>query len=91
MKYPALLGRHCDLCGQLQDEVFAFAEHDEGVQWIRQGWLCTKCWPAEGSWHKAILRERIVSKHDNREVGSDYYRTDVSGTNDLPRSTGRTS
>ena len=63
--------RDCDLCGKKQDEVFSY----DGNLKMRAGWLCWRCWPSEGSWHKAILRERWTDDSN-----------DVSRSNDLPRS-----
>jgi hypothetical protein len=56
------LTRHCDLCGALQTTVYAYEPDPTGQmrRKIRKGWLCTACWPTEGSYHKAILRERYV-------------------------------
>jgi hypothetical protein len=56
------LERHCDLCGALQDEVIGFADKDAGTYPVRAGWVCWVCWPKEGSWHRAILRERTLHK-----------------------------
>jgi hypothetical protein len=63
--------RDCDLCGKKQDEVFSY----DGNIKMRAGWLCWRCWPAEASWHKAILRERWTDDSN-----------DVSCSNNLPRS-----
>ena len=61
---PPPLDRHCDLCGAQQEEVIGFAESDNGPYPIRTGWVCWECWPKEGAWHKAILRERTVRGDD---------------------------
>ena len=75
------LDRHCDLCGKLQEEVFAYEDSpDNQKQVIRAGWICWKCWPAEGAWHKAILRERTVSTGGNNADS-----TDVPSSDDLSR------
>jgi len=66
------VNRNCDLCGGSQDEVFSY----DGTLKMRAGWLCISCWPSEGSWHKAILRERWTDVSNN-----------VSRSNDLLRST----
>lgn len=56
------LTRHCDRCGALQAPVYAYEPDPTGQvrQKIRTGWLCTACWPKEGSYHRAIVRERLV-------------------------------
>jgi hypothetical protein len=68
------VNRNCDLCGADQQEVFAY----EGNIKIRAGWLCTKCWPAEGSWHKAILRERWTDDSNNVSCSNDLSRSPES-------------
>jgi hypothetical protein len=61
-KYPLPpLDRHCDLCGAQQEEVIGFMENDSGLYPIRAGWICWECWPKEGAWQKAILREHFSS------------------------------
>jgi hypothetical protein len=61
------LDRRCDLCGAMQDEIIGFMKNDEELYPIRAGWVCWDCWPKEGSWHKAILRERTVSTRGDLE------------------------
>jgi hypothetical protein len=51
------LPHECLLCGQPADEVLLYQEDGRCV---RAGWLCTTCWPQEGAWNRAILRERTV-------------------------------
>jgi hypothetical protein len=48
------LRRYCALCGAVMDEVLAYPGP------VRAGWLCASCWPQDGSWVKAIGRERAV-------------------------------
>lgn len=80
------LDRHCDLCGKLQEEVFAYEEkHDKRNYVIRAGWVCWACWPKDGAWHKAILRERTVTG------GNNVNSTDVPSSDDLSRSPRGTS
>ena len=64
------LERSCDLCSKVQEEVFAYAENTFGSYKLRAGWVCFECWPTEGAWHKAILRERAV------HVGGNMFSTD---------------
>ncbi len=52
------MNRDCDLCDNVQQEVFSY----EDGRKIRVGWLCVECWPKDGSFHKAILRERVVKE-----------------------------
>lgn len=54
------LPHECLLCGKPADEVLAYDEHGRCV---RAGWLCTACWPKEGAWNRAILRERTVREN----------------------------
>jgi len=55
------LERRCDLCRTVQEEIFAYEKADNGVMHrVRKGWVCWECWPAAGSFHQAILRERWV-------------------------------
>jgi hypothetical protein len=58
------LERRCDLCDAIQDEIFVF---DNELNPVRTGWACWDCWPKEGSWHKAILRERVVEEDNNEK------------------------
>ena len=50
------LRRCCALCGAVMDEVLAYPGP------VRAGWFCASCWPQDGSWVKAIGRERITTK-----------------------------
>jgi hypothetical protein len=56
------LPHNCHLCGKPTDEVLAH----EDDRTVRAGWLCTTCWPKDGSWTKAIGRERSYkeTRHD---------------------------
>lgn len=74
-----ILERHCDLCGAVQDEVIGFAEKDAGTYPVRAGWICWACWPKEGSWNRAILRERTV------KGGAHGDSSNVLGTDHLSR------
>lgn len=53
LSYSAL-DKYCPLCGKRMEAVLSA---QEGVV---NGWVCWSCWPVDGSWLKALGRERVL-------------------------------